>query len=192
MKRSLALALVFFMLGCASQSAPQLSYNSDPAYSLKAQASVHPSEPCLLPGADIRLFIVNTKKPNAWVDANGKIFFTERILIYDTDRLLSITEHEMSHHKLGHARKVQSVSIDVTGAMMVANIFLPGSGYLHYLLTPAVTNKYSKSQKLEADLTVERVLESGLKIPLNRVIAVMETMKNDPTGDGGFWDRHPS
>lgn len=140
----------------------------------------------------LKYAIVASDKPNAFVNADGNIIYTEGILAWNKELLYFVTAHEIAHHKLKHIQKERAVSIITTGAMMVAGFIVPGAGYLNHAVNPAICNNFSKSQELDADKFASKTLLECFNIPVEKQTKIMQFMKESGPDAGGFWDRHPS
>lgn len=97
------------------------------------------------------LFICNSKKPNAWVDGENRMYLTEGLFEYNDDTLRFVMAHEFAHVLLGHYKKKIAVSLTTTGVMLIANTLIPGIGLLNHLINPVAVNSFSKPQELDAD-----------------------------------------
>ncbi len=138
------------------------------------------------------LMISNEQNPNAWVTSSDKIFFTDGMFNhFDDDGLKFCMAHEMAHKKLGHINKKLLVSYSTTGALMIANLFIPGSGLLNYIANPAITNNFNKGQEIEADLLASKTC-SLIGISIDKQIKVLTIMQGIHDSGGGFFDQHPS
>jgi Zn-dependent protease with chaperone function len=139
-----------------------------------------------------RLVIVGDKEPNAMADGDDTIYLTAGLFKYSDETIAFIIAHELSHVKLGHVAKVRAVSYATTGVMTVVGYLVPGAGYLNHVVNPAVTNNYSKLQEYDADKlawdTCKRCLGFGDTVQRQ----ILESIKNDASGGGGFWSTHPA
>ena len=151
---------------------------------------------CMVPGGkDYHITISDDDNANAFINISGHITFTrEALRQWDDDTLTFVAAHEMAHDIMGHVRKKLAVSGATTTAMIVANIFLPGVGYLNHALNPAVVNNYSKTQEYEADKLASEACEKCFGITKEKQIEIMERIRESSKhGDGGgFWATHPS
>ncbi len=149
--------ILLMLLSCASTPATRSAKvvpQNDARYE-----TLEPILSILLPIADpenkekYRMVIVESDAPNAWVGAGYRITFTTGVFTYfNKVDIMCIAAHEVSHKTLGHYGKRVVVSTGVTGAMMIADAFIPGLGYLNHVVNPAVTGAFSRSQEIDADM----------------------------------------
>jgi Zn-dependent protease with chaperone function len=137
------------------------------------------------------LFIQSSKEVNAWIDENYNVYLTEGVFKYDNDVVTFAIAHELAHAKLNHIKKQKNVSYATTGFMMVLNAIIPGSGLLNYVVNPAVTNNFSKTQELDADRMASEGLINCFNISIEKQVHVCETLQKESKDGGGFWARHP-
>lgn len=139
-----------------------------------------------------RLYIHPSAESNAWVDENNGVHLTDKIFIFDDDTITFVMAHELSHAKLNHISHKRVVSYATTGLFFIAGAFIPGAGLLNWVVNPAVTNNYSKTQEYEADKLASEVLTNCFKMPIERQIQIIQAMQTMTKDGGGFWDQHPS
>ncbi len=149
---------------------------------------------CINSDVDYDVFISNKNEPNAWVNISGNITFTKEALEkFDDDALTFVAAHEIAHDKLGHVAKKMAVSSTITGALVVANVFLPGAGLLNHIINPTITNNYSKTQEYDADQMASVHCAQCFDMSIERQIAIMQKIeKISKSSGGGFWATHPS
>lgn len=149
---------------------------------------------CINPDIDYDVFISDKEEPNAWVNVSGNLTFTKEALEkYDDDILVFMAAHEIAHDKLGHVSKKIAVSSTITGAMIVANVLLPGAGLLNHIINPTITNNYSKTQEYDADQLASDFCVKCFGISIEKQIAIMQNIKRiSKSSGGGFWATHPS
>ncbi|HPV50270.1 MAG TPA: M48 family metalloprotease, partial [Smithellaceae bacterium] len=128
------------------------------------------------------------------VNISGNITFTKEALEkFDNDTLTFVAAHEIAHDKLGHVAKKIAVSSTITGALVVANVFLPGAGYLNHIINPTITNNYSKTQEYDADQMASDHCAQCFDMSIEKQITVMQKIeKISKSSGGGFWATHPS
>ena len=155
---------------------------------------VYKAGKCINPDVDYDVFISDKNEPNAWVNISGNITFTKEALEkYDDDTLTFVAAHEIAHDKLGHVAKKIAVSSTITGAMIVANVFLPGAGLLNHIINPTITNNYSKTQEYDADQLASDHCAQCFDMSIERQIDIMQRIeKISKSSGGGFWATHPS
>ena len=101
---------------------------------------------------------------NAWVDTGGDINITLSLLkrLNEAGRICVIS-HELAHLKSNHYYSKLGISTLTSAAMSLAGAFVPGLGYLDYVVNPAVTNTFGRQFELTADrLAVEYIQKTGL------------------------------
>ena len=101
---------------------------------------------------------------NAWVDTGGDINITLSLLkrLNEAGRICVIS-HELAHLKSNHYYSKLGISTLTSAAMSLAGTFVPGLGYLDYVVNPAVTNTFGRQFELAADrLAVEYIQKTGL------------------------------
>lgn len=149
---------------------------------------------CINPDVEYDVFISDKNESNAWVNISGNITFTKEALEkFDNDTLTFVAAHEIAHDKLGHVAKKIAVSSTITGAMVVANIFLPGAGLLNHIINPTITNNYNKTQEYDADQMASDYCAQCFDMSIERQIAIMQRIEIiSKSSGGGFWASHPS
>ena len=149
---------------------------------------------CINPDINYDVFISDKEEPNAWVNVSGNITFTKGALKkFDEETLTFMAAHEIAHDKLGHVAKKMAVSHTITGAMVVANILLPGAGLLNHIINPTITNNYSKTQEYDADKLASDFCAKCFGMSLEKHAAIMQKIEIiSKTSGGGFWATHPS
>jgi len=134
---------------------------------------------------------------NAWVTTGGDINITYRLLTQlDEAGRICIISHELAHLKSNHYYSKTGVSIVTSALMTVAGAFVPGLGYLDYVVNPAVTNTFSRQFELNADkLAVEYIQKAGLtKDDYLRFLQWMKVnldSSNDPD-EASLFSTHPA
>ena len=191
MKKLLPFIILTIFVGCATTQPRPSSYvipneilHRVITITIKVQRYVAPER-------SLRVLVSPLKEPNAWLDGEGGIVFTEGLFRYDDETLIFVTAHEMSHDKLGHSPKRKALSWGVSISMSILDLFVPGAGYLDYLVNPLATNTYSREQEFEADKEASRACVR-MGIPIERQVAILENMKRTLADGGGLWDQHPS
>jgi len=180
------LIILFLLVGCAH--APVYNPPSDFVQRMNAIGTEVCT--CIQPSQKLEYHIAISPPIGAWLD-NNKIFFTEGLFKFDDDTLKFIMAHETSHDKLGHYTKINVINYVTTGLMMVVNTVIPGAGYLSHLINPTVIGAFSKEQELDADkLASETCLCLG--IPIDKQVAIMESMRLSSSSGGKLWDMHPT
>ena len=104
------------------------------------------------------------KFSNAWVTTGGEINITLSLLkrLNEVGRICVIS-HELAHLKSNHYYSKLGISTLTSAAMSIAGAFVPGLGYLDYVVNPAVTNTFGRQFELTADrLAVEYIQKTGL------------------------------
>ena len=101
---------------------------------------------------------------NAWVTTGGEINITLNLLKkLDEEERICIISHELAHLKSNHYFSKVGISTFTSAAMSAAGTFVPGLGYLDYLVNPAITNSFGRQFELSADeLAVEYIKKTGL------------------------------
>jgi len=167
-----------------------------PDPSARIKAIISRVKECMIPHAkDYAISISNDDNANASVNIAGHITFTrEAIRLWDDDMLTFVAAHEIAHDKMGHVAKKVTLSGVTTGAMIVADIFVPGVGIINRALNPALVNNYSKFQEYEADKLASESCERCFGMTIEKQIEIMERiMETAKQGDGGgFWATHPA
>lgn len=152
-------------------------------------------ESCMgVKGVDsLPVYIVDDTDPNAMCDGDA-FYFTTALLdngIHE-DFITFLAAHEVAHYNLGHLTHLKLVSYGTTGIMLVLNTFIPGAGYLNYLVNPAVTNNVGKLKELEADrVAAESCAKCGI-LSIQESIASFQKYYHLLNGGGGFLSTHPS
>jgi len=101
---------------------------------------------------------------NAWVTTGGEINITFNLLrnLDETGRICVIS-HELAHLKSNHYFSKVGISTFTSAVMSAAGTFVPGLGYLDYLVNPTITNSFGRQFELGADeLAVEYIKKTGL------------------------------
>ena len=101
---------------------------------------------------------------NAWVTTGGEINITLNLLknLGAVGRICVIS-HELAHLKSNHSLSKVGISTFTSAAMSAAGMFVPGLGYLDYVVNPAITNSFGRQFELSADkLAVEYIKKTGL------------------------------
>lgn len=138
------------------------------------------------------LFINNGFPPNAYYGFGEVIIDVNLFLEHDNDTMAFIIAHEFAHAKLNHVTKRLAVSYATSGIMMATGFIVPGLGYINYVINPAVTNNFSKTQEYDADRMASETLIKCLNIPVDKQIHILEIIKSGSGSGGGFWSSHPS
>ncbi len=182
------LLCLFVLAGCAAKrqppcAVPQIMKERMNAIGARVTMCISPTQP-------LPYYIACSNEPNAYI-YEKKIIFTEGMFAFDSDVLKFVMAHEIAHDKAGHLAKIRAASLVTTGAMMVLNAIVPGSGILNYAVNPAVTRNFNKSQELEADrLASEAMSCLGYSIP--EQVEIVEKLKTSGGDGGGFWSTHPA
>jgi Zn-dependent protease with chaperone function len=199
----MAVSVAFLMLlSCASTSTTRSAKvvpETDPRY-----ATLQPILSTLIAVADperkdkYSAVIVESDAPNAWVGAGYRVTFTTAVFTYFNEiDILCIAAHEVSHKTLGHYGKRVGVSTAVTGAMMIADAFVPGLGYLNHVVNPAVSGAFSRSQEIDADVQaveyLKRLNHTGEDYArtLEKLRDYAVSKKIDPNS-AGIFSSHPA
>lgn len=187
MRKVIVTVIMVLLLGCTHRAA----YNPPDYLKIEMNRIAAEVLRCIQPKNRLAFYISDSQQIGAWTKEN-KIIFTEGMFrTFDDDTLKFVMAHEIAHDKLGHINEIRTISLVTTGTMMVVNAIVPGAGYLDYLINPAVTNNYSKTQELEADKEASKACLC-LGISLEQQIEIMENLKSAIEDGGGFWARHPS
>jgi Zn-dependent protease with chaperone function len=158
-------------------------------YKQRAESAMQAVSQCYPESYGYELYYVDSEAEGAWCESPNKIYVAFGLFgKYDDEALRFIMAHEIAHLRLGHHAEIRTASIATTGVMMVANVFIPGSGLLNHAVNPAVTRSFSRGAELEADKAATEISINCLKIHKNKVI---RTLSEIP-GEGGFWSTHPS
>lgn len=176
---------MLLVVGCAGPT-----YTADPLLKQRAVRTVSKAVNCVSPGEAFMVHLVQTDEPNAWLEPGKKIYITEGMLTkFNTNTILFVAAHEISHYKLDHIQKTAIVTYGITGAMLAANLVVPGIGILNHAVNPAITNNYGKTHELEADrLAVESCIRC-FGFTKEQSIDILKSLNLE---GGGFWNTHPS
>jgi hypothetical protein len=132
---------------------------------------------------------------NAWITKDNCLFFTTTLLNeVNIDMIECVMAHELAHYALEHIKKHQAVSTATSTVFEIANIFLPGIGWVNMLVNPTITRSYGRSQELEADRQAIAFLEeTGMIHPKTKFIELLEHLEQH-SQERGFtlWATHPS
>ena len=103
---------------------------------------------------------------NAWVTTGGDINISANLLRrLNAKGRICVISHELAHLKRNHYYSTKGVSVITSALMTVAGAFVPGLGYLDYVVNPAVTNSFGRQFELNADeLAVEYIQKVGLNM----------------------------
>lgn len=178
--------ILILIVGCATGP----TYNADPILKQRTFRTVNKAANCVNPGETYYIFLIQSDEANAWIEPGKKIYVTEGLLTkFSTNTILLVAAHEVSHDKLNHLYKKAAVTYGITGAMLAANLIVPGIGILNHAVNPAITNNYGKVHELDAD---RLAVESCIRCFGFTKEQSIEILKSLSLEGGGFWDSHPS
>ena len=102
---------------------------------------------------------------NAWVTTGGEINISANLLRkLNANGRICVISHEIAHLKSNHYYSTKGVSVVTSALMTVAGAFVPGLGYLDYIVNPAVTISFGRQFELNADeLAIEYIQKAGLE-----------------------------
>lgn len=141
---------------------------------------------CVLEGTEI----------NVWIDKHPTIYLTTGFLdvMPGNDGLMCVLAHELSHYTLNHIANTQAVSLGVSAVFQIANVFVPGVGYLDHLANPTITRTYGRSNELDADENaVGMCKRAGMVNARKNMTDMLEWLKSYHKDSGRFflWATHP-
>jgi Zn-dependent protease with chaperone function len=148
-----------------------------------------------------RLRIVDTDSVNALVFPGVKtILFTKPLVEqFSTDEICFIFGHEIAHVKLGHYGKRVALSTGTSLLMKAIDMALPGAGLFNYLINPAVTNTFSRTQEIDADLETVRMMKVTYGYAPALYVKILEKLRDISVSKGyretdrtGILDTHPN
>ena len=195
------LATIFFLTilltGCAGRRGPQKTCLSN--HDKLQQVGQITSQLAYSNGLDpskIYVCIIEDTAINAWIDKRPQIYLTTSFLdaIPDSDALMCVLAHELSHYTLNHISNTQAISFGISAAFQVANVFLPGVGYLDHLANPTITHAYGRSNELDADENaVEMCRNAGMMNARQQKINTLVWLKTSHKEKDQFflWATHP-
>ncbi len=147
------------------------------------------------------LRIADTNVVNAVMSPVGKVIICTRPLVesFTTEELSLVLEHEISHVKLGHYGKRVAVSFSASLLMKAIDMAVPGAAFLDYLINPAVTNTFSRSQEVAADLETVKAMRLFFGQSPEVYVNLLEKLRSKSAAQGqkdhertGILDSHPN
>ena len=196
-KLSTIFFLIILLTGCAGRRGPQKTCLSNhDKFQQVGQITSRLAYSNGLDSSKIYICIIEDTAINAWIDKRPQIYLTTSFLdaIPDSDALMCVLAHELSHYTLNHISNTQAISLGVSAVFQVANIFLPGVGYLNYLANPTITHAYGRANELDADENaVEMCRNAGMMNARQQMINMLSWLKADHKEKDQFylWATHP-
>lgn len=148
----------------------------------------------------LRMAIADTDDVNAMIDPSKNLLIIYRGLYarYNYEELQFIVGHEIAHVKLNHYQTRLATSLGTSAVMNIANVFLPGVGYLNHVVNPLVVRGFGRAQELDADKLSCESLNRCYALKPEVCITALEKLKDYAATKGiteesriGLWDTHP-
>jgi Zn-dependent protease with chaperone function len=202
MKRILLLVLMMVVLaGCAAQKGRSVQAVPFDDYRYEKIFKINRAlVPYIDPGAPLskyRVGIIADATPNAMTDDKYRAIYTTGLFfILDDNELACVVAHEMAHTTMRHIPKERALSGSVTVAFMVANMFVPGVGYLNHAVNPLASKAYSRENEREADRKAVEYVGAYMTIDKEHCASALEKLlayakRNKLGTDGGWLSDHP-
>jgi len=184
MKKASLILAIFVLAGCAT--AKQAQVCRDPEVRDRARHTISEVARHVDPGEKYYFYVIETDQVNAYIYYQKNLIVVTRGLmdLYTDNELRFVVAHEVAHRKLNHYGKKVAASRVTTAAFSVANVLVPGVGYLNLLVNPAVTNAFSREFELDADRAACQSIMLYLNVPLADCASALDKLRDENIEEG--------
>jgi Zn-dependent protease with chaperone function len=187
---------ILSVAGCATTQTPQTTQQEkyEVPYFIKARPIRRNFDKlCACYGIDnARIRSVKNDIPAAWATEDD-VYITEGICLRLDDKSLAVVmAHELAHIRLGHLKKQEEKSSEISNVMSGIGTIIPGMSLLNLVVNPAIMKQYTKDQEWEADDLASETAEKCLGITREEQAQAYEKLIDVGSEGGGFWDSHPA
>ena len=194
MKKTFILFLIIFLLaGC--QSAREKGCATCANDKILWKTAVDTITLAKFPEEEFVAVVHRADFSNAWVTTGSKVNITANFLHELTkEQRVAVAAHEIAHLKSGHYYTKLGVSILTSIGFSALNIFVPGAGYIEYVVKPALVSGFSRKQELEADEKgVEYLNKAGFSTKYYlQLLNVLQKKSGDTPEKASYFSTHPT
>lgn len=111
----------------------------------------------------IKLYVVQINQPNAFALSNGNIYISRDLIQIsnNTDELLAILAHEISHVRCRHGVKTLTKTFGIDKVYDSVFFLIFGSPNMSYITSMISSSNYSREQEKEADREAVKMLNNS-------------------------------